>query len=104
MGRQLWRSRLYWTGPMGFVKKRGTIVIEFLEPIPPGLHRRKFMARLEAEIEERIQQMAARYRVPVEKFNAQLDERGGFGEIEEQILVGKTLDFLLANAKVEPTK
>ena len=55
----------------------------------------------EAEIEERLRQLAERYRVPLEKFKAQLDERGGLGEIEEQILVAKTLDFLMANAKVE---
>jgi trigger factor len=55
----------------------------------------------EAEIEERLAQLAQRYRVTPEKLKAQLAERGGLGEIEEQILVGKTLDFLLANAKVE---
>lgn len=45
-------SGLYWTGSMGFVKRKGTIVIEFLPPIPAGLPRRAFMARLQAEIEE----------------------------------------------------
>ncbi|MCG3148054.1 MAG: Trigger factor [Verrucomicrobiae bacterium] len=54
----------------------------------------------ENEMEERIVSLAARYRVTPEKLKAQLDERGGLGEIEEQILVGKTLDFLIANAKV----
>jgi len=44
-------SGLYWTGSMGFLKKKGTIVIEFLPPIPSGLPRRTFMTRLEAEIE-----------------------------------------------------
>jgi len=44
-------SGLYWTGPMGFVKRKGTIIVEFLPPIPPGLPRRAFMPRLEAEIE-----------------------------------------------------
>jgi 1-acyl-sn-glycerol-3-phosphate acyltransferase len=44
-------SGLFWTGPMGFVKKKGTIVIQFLEPIAPGLRRRDFMARLEQRIE-----------------------------------------------------
>ena len=45
-------SGLFWTGPMGFVKKSGSIVIQFLDPIPPGLQRRAFMSRLEAVIEE----------------------------------------------------
>jgi len=55
-------------------------------------------------MEQRIAAMATRYRMPVEKLKAQLDERGGLGEVEEQILVGKTLDFLLANATVEIAK
>jgi 1-acyl-sn-glycerol-3-phosphate acyltransferase len=44
-------SGLFWTGPLGFLKKRGTIVIEFLPPIAPGLKRRDFMAELENRIE-----------------------------------------------------
>ncbi len=44
-------SGLYWTGPMGFVKNKGTVVIQFLTPIPPGLQRREFMQRLESAIE-----------------------------------------------------
>ena len=58
----------------------------------------------EAEMEQRLAAMATRYRMPAEKLKAQLDERGGLGEVEEQILVAKTLDFLLANAKVEAAK
>ena len=58
----------------------------------------------EAEMEQRLAVMATRYRMPAEKLKAQLDERGGLGEVEEQILVAKTLDFLLANAKVEAAK
>jgi 1-acyl-sn-glycerol-3-phosphate acyltransferase len=44
-------SGLFWTGPVGFVKKRGRVVVEFLEPIPPGLQRRAFMQLLETRIE-----------------------------------------------------
>ena len=55
----------------------------------------------EKEMEERIWQFAQRYRVTPEKLKAQLAERDGLREIEEQILVGKTLDFLVSNAKVE---
>lgn len=54
------------------------------------------------EIDERIEQMAARYQMPVAKLRAKLEERGGTLEIEEQILRSKTLDFLEASAKVEP--
>jgi 1-acyl-sn-glycerol-3-phosphate acyltransferase len=44
-------SGLYWTGPGGFLKKRGTVIVEFLPPIPPGLNRRDFMATLEQRVE-----------------------------------------------------
>ena len=52
-------SGLYWTGPMGFVKKKGTIILEFLAPIPPGLPRREFMGRLQAEIESATRRLVA---------------------------------------------
>jgi trigger factor len=55
----------------------------------------------ETEIEQRIAQLAQRGRTTPEKLKAELAEKNGFGEIEEQILVGKTLDFLVANAKIE---
>ena len=55
----------------------------------------------EKEMEERIWQFAQRYRVTPEKLKAQLAEHDGLREIEEQILVGKTLDFLVSNARVE---
>lgn len=41
-----WRRR-------SFIKRPGTITVEFLPPIPPGLPRRAFMERLESAIEER---------------------------------------------------
>jgi 1-acyl-sn-glycerol-3-phosphate acyltransferase len=41
-------SGVYWTG---FIKRPGTIVLEFLEPIAPGLKRGDFMALLEKRIE-----------------------------------------------------
>ncbi len=55
----------------------------------------------EAEVEQRVAQLAQRARTTPEKYKAQLAEKNGFGEIEEQILVGKTLDFLVENAKIE---
>jgi 1-acyl-sn-glycerol-3-phosphate acyltransferase len=44
-------SGLFWTGPAGFLKKRGRVVVQFLEPIPPGLRPREFLQTLEARIE-----------------------------------------------------
>jgi len=41
-------SGVYWTG---FLKRPGTIVLQFLEPIPPGLKRDAFMALLQERIE-----------------------------------------------------
>jgi 1-acyl-sn-glycerol-3-phosphate acyltransferase len=41
-------SGVHWTG---FLKRPGTIVLEFLNPIPPGMARPAFMALLEERIE-----------------------------------------------------
>jgi 1-acyl-sn-glycerol-3-phosphate acyltransferase len=43
-------SGLFWAG--GFLRKPGTIILEFLPLIPPGLPRRDFMVLLESRIEE----------------------------------------------------
>ncbi|MDZ4382448.1 MAG: lysophospholipid acyltransferase family protein [Parvibaculum sp.] len=43
-------SGLFW-GRRGFTRRPGTIVIEFLEPIPAGLDRKTFMEQLETRIE-----------------------------------------------------
>jgi len=44
-------SGLFWTGPGGFVKKRGTIVVQFLPAIPAGLKRQELMSELQTRIE-----------------------------------------------------
>jgi 1-acyl-sn-glycerol-3-phosphate acyltransferase len=41
-------SGVYWSG---FLKRPGTITLQFLEPIPPGLKRDAFMTRLQDGIE-----------------------------------------------------
>lgn len=43
-------SGLFW-GRRTFIRRPGTITLEFLPPIEPGLKRRAFMKRLETEIE-----------------------------------------------------
>ena len=53
------------------------------------------------EMEQRLQAMAARYGMTREKLVKNLQEREAFGQIEEEILLGKTLAFLSANATVE---
>jgi 1-acyl-sn-glycerol-3-phosphate acyltransferase len=41
----------YFWGRRSFIKRPGRIVLEFLEPIPPGWPRRRVMAELEERIE-----------------------------------------------------
>jgi len=43
-------SGLYW-GRRSFVKRRGRIILEFLDPIPPGRTRPRVMAELERRVE-----------------------------------------------------
>ena len=50
-------SGLFWTGPAGFIKKRGRIVVEFLPAIAPGLKRLEFMRDLENRIEAATAQL-----------------------------------------------
>jgi len=49
---------LFWPG-QSFRKRPGTAVLEFLEPIPPGLPRGEFLQRLEAAIEGRTAELVA---------------------------------------------
>ncbi len=52
-------SGLYWTGPSGFLKRPGKVILRFLPVIPPGLKRRQFMATLESRIETATAQLIA---------------------------------------------
>jgi 1-acyl-sn-glycerol-3-phosphate acyltransferase len=51
-------SGLYWPRRK-FLRYPGTIVLEVLDPIPPGLERDEFAARLEREIEEATGRLVA---------------------------------------------
>ncbi len=44
-------SGLFWPRRT-FMRYPGTLVVEFLDPLPPGLQRREFVARISAVIEE----------------------------------------------------
>lgn len=48
-------------GRKSWLKRPGQIEVEFLPPIPPGLSRREFMARLEDDIESRMVVLDAPY-------------------------------------------
>jgi len=53
------------------------------------------------DINTRLREQAARYNVPMEKMRKELEEHDGLDAFAEQILLGKTLDFLKANVSVE---
>jgi len=53
------------------------------------------------DLEERIRAEAVRYNVPVEKMRKELEQHDGLDSLAEQIVLGKTLDFLKANVSVE---
>jgi len=56
------------------------------------------------EIDTRIREEAARYDIPVDKMRKELQEHDGLNTLAEQLLLGKTLDFLKANVSVEETQ
>src|SRR5205809_5991939 len=56
------------------------------------------------DLDKRIRHEAARYNVSVEKMRKELEEHDGLNALAEQVLLGKTLDFLMANVSVELTK
>ena len=51
-------SGIFWAG--AFLRRPGTITLEFLEPIPPGLPRGDFMATLEQRIETATEKLLAK--------------------------------------------
>jgi trigger factor len=54
------------------------------------------------DVDLRIRQEAARYNISIDKMRKELEEHDGLSVFAEQILLGKTLDFLKANVSVEP--
>jgi len=63
-------SGLYWTGPAGFIKKKGTVVLEFLEPIAPGMRAREFLKLLEERIETATARLVAEGRAALQRTEA----------------------------------
>jgi trigger factor len=55
------------------------------------------------EIDERIREQAAHYNISVGKMRKELEENDRINGLAEEILLGKTLDFLKANVIVETT-
>jgi len=54
-----------------------------------------------AEVDERIRAQAARYDLPVEKMRKEIEANDGLNGLAEEVLLGKTLDFLKANVSIE---
>ena len=53
------------------------------------------------ELDERIREQAAHYNVSVEKMRKEFEEKDRINGLAEEILLGKTLDFLKSNVSVE---
>ena len=54
------------------------------------------------DVDLRIRQEAQHYNISTDKMRKELDEHNGLNALAEQILLGKTLDFLKANVSVQP--
>jgi trigger factor len=55
------------------------------------------------DLSDRIRDEAERYNISAEKMRKELEEHNGLDGFAEQILLGKTLDFLKANVSVQPS-
>ena len=53
------------------------------------------------EFNQHLAMMAMRYRMPLDKLQKELEKREALDSVNEEILTGKVLDFLVANASVE---
>jgi trigger factor len=56
------------------------------------------------DLDLRVRQEAARYDISPEKMRKELQQRNALDDVSEQLLLGKTLDFLKANVSVGLTK
>ena len=64
--------------------------------------REKFEVTRE-ELDKRIREQAAHYNISVEKMRKEFEEKDRLNGLAEELLLGKTLDFLKANVSVETT-
>lgn len=55
------------------------------------------------ELDERIREQAAQYNVSVEKMRKEIEEHDRLDGLAEELLLGKTLDFLKVNVSVQPS-
>jgi trigger factor len=55
------------------------------------------------EVDHAIREQAAHYNIPVEKMRKELEEKDRINGLAEEVLLGKTLDFLKQNVSIEAT-
>ena len=67
---------------------------------PRILQHREHVTR--EDLTQRVRQEAMRYNISPDKMRRELEEHDGLNALAEQILLGKTLDFLKANFSVKP--
>ncbi|MBV9129764.1 MAG: hypothetical protein JO298_05180, partial [Verrucomicrobia bacterium] len=53
------------------------------------------------ELRQRVEILANQYRVKFEKMMSDLEDKRAIGQVREEVLIGKVLDFLTSNANVE---
>jgi len=56
------------------------------------------------DVDLRIKQESARYDISPEKMRKELRQKDALDDVADQILLGKTLDFLKANVSIEPSE
>ena len=53
------------------------------------------------DLKERVRILANQYRISFDKMMSELEEKRAIGQVREEVLMGKVLDFLTSNANVE---
>ena len=53
------------------------------------------------ELRQRVQILANQYRVKFEKMMSDLEDKKALGQVREEVLIGKVLDFLTSNSNAE---
>jgi trigger factor len=55
----------------------------------------------DAELKDRVRELAEQHRTTFEKVKAELEQKRAMGQLREEMLIGKVLDFLTSNANIE---
>ena len=53
------------------------------------------------DLKTRVQLLAHQHRVSFEKMMSELEQKHAISQVQEEVLIGKVLDFLTSNANVE---